>query len=54
MEGRWARRSEAARMGRGQIMGNPIGPPEEPGIYSVSDKELLQVFNQGASIINFF
>ena len=41
-------------MGESQIMGSPIGYPEKPGIYSVSDKELLKVLKQETGIINFF
>lgn len=41
-------------MGGSQIMRSPIGYAEEPGIYSVTDKELLKVFNQGTGIVHFF
>lgn len=54
MEGRWAWRNEAGWMGGSQIMRSPIGYAEEPGIYSVTDKELLKVFNQGTGIVHFF
>lgn len=30
-------------MGGSQILGSPTGHSEEPGIYSVSDKELLKI-----------
>lgn len=41
-------------MGGSQIMRSPIGYAEEPGIYSVTDKELLKVFNLGTGIVHFF
>lgn len=41
-------------MGGSQIMRSPIGHAEEPGIYSVREKELLKVCNQGTGIIHFF
>lgn len=41
-------------MGGYQIMGSPVGCPGEPGIYPVSDKELLKILSQGTGIVNFF
>lgn len=41
-------------MGVYQIMGSPVSCPGESGIYPVSDKGLLKIFNQGESIVHFF
>lgn len=41
-------------MGGSQILGSPTGHSEEPGIYSVSDKELLKVLKQGTGMIKFY